>query len=200
MRPLSPLVRATYQAAILSGISNVLAQAFQARRSGKALHLDPFELIRFIVVTLITCPPNFHWQQWLERTFPAYTSPTSHNAMGPAGEGGIPLDEKRRDSNVGDEASREVSGSGVKEGRRNWANTFKKMFIDCITIGALVNTVAFLVLMGLMKGQGWEKLMATVKRVSLSRGNANKPKDRMGDFGGDFALRKTIRSQIEADQ
>jgi hypothetical protein len=163
MRPLSPIVRATYQAAILSGISNILAQLFQARRSSKPFTLDPLELLRFILVTLITCPPNFHWQLYLERTFPAYLPTTSEK------EGGdhIPLDEKRRDSNVGDEASRDVSGVGTaRKPRINWRNTFTKMFIDCITVGALVNTVAFLVLMGVMKGQGWEKLVRTVKRVS----------------------------------
>ena len=162
MKPLSPIVRATYQAAILSGISNILAQFFQARRNNKPLTIDPLEFARFIIVTLITCPPNFHWQQWLERTFPAYIEPARGND--------IPLtEEKRRDSNVGDEASREASGSGVNKQKINWRNTFTKMFIDCITLGALVNTVAFLVLMGVMKGQGPERLIATVKRVSLPR-------------------------------
>jgi hypothetical protein len=42
---------------------------------------------------------------------------------------------------------------------------FKKMFIDCITIGAVLNTVAFLALMAILKGQSWEKLADTVKRV-----------------------------------
>jgi hypothetical protein len=162
MRPLSPIVRATYQAAILSGISNILAQAFQARRHARPFTLDPLELLRFIIVTLLTCPPNFHWQQFLERTFPAYhTYPSIHNE-----KEGIPLDEKRRDSNVGDEASRDVSGVGVVKKKLNWRNTFVKMFVDCITLGALVNTVVFLVLMGVMKGHGWEKLVRTVKRVS----------------------------------
>lgn len=54
MRLSSPIVRATYQAAILSGISNILAQIFQARRKSQPLHLDPFELLRFIIVTLST--------------------------------------------------------------------------------------------------------------------------------------------------
>jgi hypothetical protein len=40
------------------------------------------------------------------------------------------------------------------------------MFIDCITVGAVVNTVAFLVIMGLLKGHGVEKLVKTVRRVS----------------------------------
>lgn len=58
-----------------------------------------------------------------------------------------------------------MSGAAAKP-RINWRNTFTKMFIDCITIGALLNTVAFLVLMGLLKGHTMEKLSATVRRVS----------------------------------
>jgi hypothetical protein len=58
-----------------------------------------------------------------------------------------------------------MSGSAVKP-KINWRNTFTKMFIDSITVGAVVNTVAFLVLMGLLKGHDVGKLVATVKRVS----------------------------------
>lgn len=57
MRFHSPMIRSTYQAAILSGISNVLAQAFQARRKAVPLHIDPFELARFVIVTLSTSSP-----------------------------------------------------------------------------------------------------------------------------------------------
>ena len=34
---------------------------------------------------------------------------------------------------------------------RNWANIGKKWFTDCITFGALFNTTAFLVIMGVLK-------------------------------------------------
>lgn len=36
---------------------------------------------------------------------------------------------------------------------RNWFNIFRKWFTDCITFGALFNTTAFLLLMGIMKGK-----------------------------------------------
>lgn len=51
--------------------------------------------------------------------------------------------------------------------RLNVRNTLYKWFLDCITLGALVNTVVFLVLMGMMKGQAWESVVMNVKMVSL---------------------------------
>lgn len=81
---------------------------------------------------------------------------TSYNEKGILG-----LDEKRRDSN-------EEPLVAISEKRKiNWLNTFMKMFIDCITLGALVNTVAFLVIMGLLKGQNWARVKVTVGKVYL---------------------------------
>ncbi|KIW06177.1 hypothetical protein, variant [Verruconis gallopava] len=164
MRLSSPIVRATYQAAFLSGCSNVVAQFFRARQEGKPLQINPIELLRFIVVTLITCPPNFHWQQFLERTFPAYRS-TRRNDIPLTRQDVTERDEKKRRNSNADAVSVAVSGSGSKP-KINWRNTFLKMFIDCITLGALLNTVAFLVIMGLLKGHNMEMLAATVRRVS----------------------------------
>lgn len=65
---------------------------------------------------------------------------------------------------TGQEASRVEPSS--KSGL-NIRNTFCKWFLDCITLGALVNTVVFLVLMGLMKGQTWASVVMSVKMVSL---------------------------------
>lgn len=38
-----------------------------------------------------------------------------------------------------------------------------KWFIDCMTIGALFNTIMFLVLIGGLKGQGIEQIMRNVR-------------------------------------
>ncbi|OAL17282.1 hypothetical protein AYO22_11847 [Fonsecaea multimorphosa] len=37
--------------------------------------------------------------------------------------------------------------------KKNWKNIWIKWFIDCITVGAILNTVAFLVIMGFLNGQ-----------------------------------------------
>lgn len=41
---------------------------------------------------------------------------------------------------------------------RNWWNIFKKWFTDCITMGALLNTTMFLVIMGFMKRKSWSRI------------------------------------------
>lgn len=41
-----------------------------------------------------------------------------------------------------------------------------KWFIDCITMGAIMNTVAFLVLMGIMKGQSGAQIGNNIRTVS----------------------------------
>ncbi|KKY16302.1 putative mpv17 pmp22 family protein [Phaeomoniella chlamydospora] len=70
----SPLVSATLQAASLSTVSNLIAQAIEAHKNNRGV-IESFnapELMRFVALTLITAPPNYKWQQFLERTFPAF--------------------------------------------------------------------------------------------------------------------------------
>lgn len=37
--------------------------------------LDTGPLVTFVAFSLLSCPPNYLWQSWLESTFPGYTSP-----------------------------------------------------------------------------------------------------------------------------
>lgn len=37
--------------------------------------LDTGPLVTFVTFSLLSCPPNYLWQSWLESTFPGYTSP-----------------------------------------------------------------------------------------------------------------------------
>ena len=46
-------------------------------------------------------------------------------------------------------------------------NTLTKWFVDCITAGAIMNTIAFLVLMGIMKGQAGSQIWMNIKTVSF---------------------------------
>ncbi|KPI41388.1 PXMP2/4 family protein 3 [Cyphellophora attinorum] len=66
----SQLTTQTLQAAALSAVSNLLAQGIKAYQSGTGLNL--VSLAQFVVFTLISCPPNCLWQQYLEETFPGY--------------------------------------------------------------------------------------------------------------------------------
>ncbi|KAK5629527.1 hypothetical protein RRF57_005242 [Xylaria bambusicola] len=79
------------------------------------------------------------WQQLLECTFPTY--------------------EHKR-PNAGIDSPRDLERQAIEAGADpepkpslNVKNILIKVFIDCITLGAIVNTVAFFVLMGLLKRQ-----------------------------------------------
>ncbi|KAI0430336.1 hypothetical protein F5Y09DRAFT_230799 [Xylaria sp. FL1042] len=140
----SPMVKATLASAALSSASNVLAQILEAYRDGHPFAFDIALFLRFVTVTFLTAPPNYMWQQLLERTFPAY--------------------ERRRPSTGGDSSPRDLekqmtesppeAGAGPEpKPKLNLKNTFAKWFIDCITLGAIFNTVAFFILMGVLKRQ-----------------------------------------------
>jgi hypothetical protein len=104
-----------------------------------------------VVLALLTTPPNYLWQQFLERTFPAYERPGGHDV------------EK-------DPHALEVGVSSAEAGKfkrkLNIQNTLSKWFVDCITLGALVNTAMFLFLMGVMKGQTLAQVIRSIQTVS----------------------------------
>lgn len=123
-------------------------------------YLDFVQLARFIAYTLITAPPNYMWQQFLEKALPAY--PPMHQL------------HTHGDKDIELRAMEESIGEGV--GPQNEApvqskfsirNTLAKWFIDCITAGAIMNTVAFLVVMGILKGQPAIQIASNIKAVSL---------------------------------
>ena len=78
----SHLQKATIQAAILNVTSSVLAQVFKSYgKSGPGavtastlnpLGLDIVPIIQFLIFCLLSTPPNFLFQQFLESRFPAY--------------------------------------------------------------------------------------------------------------------------------
>ena len=118
---------------------------------------DPLQLLRFITLHFITTPPNYKWQEFLERSLPGYATPTKGRYTS------IPLEErdveKDRDSNAGDlnddddDGAQEVPSQRKTKSKLNIKNTALKWFIDCITLGAIMNTAAFLIIMGFLKGQ-----------------------------------------------
>ncbi|KAI0526414.1 hypothetical protein F5B22DRAFT_641560 [Xylaria bambusicola] len=139
----SPMVKATLASVALSGASNFLSQVLEAYQDERSFSFDVAMFLRFMTVTFIVTPPNYMWQELLECTFPTY--------------------EHRRPSAGSDNArdlERQTIETALKAGvgpepkpSLNLKNTFTKCFIDCITLGALVNTVVFFVLMGLLKRQ-----------------------------------------------
>ncbi|KAK6086449.1 Mpv17/PMP22 family protein [Seiridium cupressi] len=149
----SPMIKATLYAATLSSTSNVLAQILDAYNSERPFVLDSAQFLRFVALAFLTAPPNYKWQQCLEHWFPSY-------------ERRIPLRDvesgrKDKDDDEKNEQREKIEAHenprqhqpDPKQLKLNWRNTFAKWFIDCITIGAVLNTVAFFILMGVLKGQ-----------------------------------------------
>ncbi|KAI3401699.1 hypothetical protein diail_9363, partial [Diaporthe ilicicola] len=110
------------------------------------------QLARFVLLTAFTAPPNYQWQFLLEKRYPAY-APVSSTP-------GTPRDERDLEK----EGARQGEDANSKP-KLNVRNTLIKWFVDCMTVGALLNTLAFLFLMGLMKGQNMEKIGRNVRAV-----------------------------------
>lgn len=98
-------------------------------------------------MTLISAPPNYRWQQQLESSFPAYP-PSSVISMElkTIEEGTVTEAEPRRFS---------------------LKNTLTKWVVDCMTLGAIFNTLGFLVIMGVLKGQPWQQIMSNIRAETI---------------------------------
>lgn len=90
-------------------------------------------LLQFVFFTLLSCPPNILWQDYLEAKFPGYTYtyPTSSNGAG--------------------------------ERTLHKANTARKLLFDQ-TLGAFVNTIAFVAAMAAFKGKNTRAVQREVQR------------------------------------
>ncbi|KAF2265365.1 hypothetical protein CC78DRAFT_579338 [Lojkania enalia] len=152
MRP-SPIVQSTVLALIIDACSNVIAQRLKAWNDKKAFEFDLVLFIQFSIMTAISAPINFHWQAWLERTFPQKKIVTCKREA--------TANEEEKDVFVREGASGRLVDDDVTV--RDWPNVFKRWFTDCITVGALFNTVMFLVLMGTLKGKGLTQIVMDIK-------------------------------------
>lgn len=99
--------------------------------------------------TVLTTPPNYRWQEFLEQTFPTTTEP-------------------KEDKSLKDKSSSSPSQDAVTGGKLNIANTAAKFFLDQ-GLGAPVNTLLFICLMGQMNLQGYDGILSNVVSVSAAR-------------------------------
>ncbi|KAJ4326313.1 hypothetical protein N0V84_003179 [Fusarium piperis] len=159
----SPIVVATLQAAALSSASNVLAQLIEARQQNRPVTLDILPLLRFVTLTLITAPPNYHWQQFLERTFPAYPSGRPQERIGDVEM--RPAEDAPELKEGYEERMAEINRD--REPKFSKKNTLTKWFVDCISAGAIMNTVAFLIIMGVLKGQATSQIWSNIKTETI---------------------------------
>ncbi|KAK5988230.1 PXMP2/4 family protein 3 [Cladobotryum mycophilum] len=160
----SPIMAATLQAAALSTISNFCAQFINAHWiKGGIFHLDLLQLFRFVALPIITTPPNYLWLHFLERSFPAYPQVQHHDRGGK----GIELKLMEEAARLGDDNASQ-SLIVASQSKFSLRNTLAKWFLDCISVGAFLNTAAFLMIMGVLKGQPGSQIMANIRTQTIS--------------------------------
>lgn len=120
--------------------------------------LDFIEFMRFVLCSAITSPPNFYWQGFLERTWPSYVDadPAIHKR-----KDSIALAEKGESTTVA-----ETARAGGKPVLHKY-NVAVKWFIDCITLGAIVNTAAFLIIIGALKGMSGAQIATRLRTETI---------------------------------
>ncbi|KAK0730002.1 hypothetical protein B0H67DRAFT_475905 [Lasiosphaeris hirsuta] len=127
----SPIFWASIQSAAINGISNILAQVIAAQRDDSPFVIDWVPVVQFFVLAIISTPPNFLWQEFLESTFPAYHIAPTKAAIASASAN----NEKELDA--------EAREGRLVEPRLNKTNTAIKTLLDQ-TVGAALNTLLFL--------------------------------------------------------
>jgi hypothetical protein len=115
------MVSQTAQGAVLSITSNVLAQALSSYKDSTPFSLDFAQVFKFALFSIISNPPNIVWQGFLEDMFPTNVPATAHDP--------------------------DVKTVKPAKTERSKRNIFIKFMLDQ-TIGAVVNTLMFLVYMG----------------------------------------------------
>ncbi|THZ18157.1 hypothetical protein D6C91_05633 [Aureobasidium pullulans] len=141
----SPIVSSTLQATAIAAASNVIAQLLEQRSKQQVpTTISAAEFLRFVMFTLLTAPPNYLWQHALERVFPGRKPIDSTKTVLPRYE------IRENDELLGEDVLQQEEEIETK---LDWKNTMIKWLVDCMTLGALLNTAAFLILMGIMKGR-----------------------------------------------
>ncbi|KIX99475.1 uncharacterized protein Z520_05051 [Fonsecaea multimorphosa CBS 102226] len=145
----SRLLRVTLEGAVMSAVSNTLAQVLRAYRGGGGgAFIDPVALVHFIIIAVITTPPNYKWQLALEKNFP--TTRTSNDKV-------VDARGKREDSGGGD--AQAVS----KKETLSVTNTVAKFVLDQ-TIGASLNTIWFIIMINLLRGESLSYIITTIQK------------------------------------
>ena len=126
-----PMIIATFQSTVLTLCSLLIAQYFTSA--------PPPNIPALLLYTLLSTPPNYLWQQYIESRFPGYTL-------------------KKLDVDDG--------GKGVEvEKTLNMRNTLIKLGLDQ-TIAAVVNVVAYIGGSRALRGLPLEECWMAVREVS----------------------------------
>ncbi|AEO65686.1 uncharacterized protein THITE_2112909 [Thermothielavioides terrestris NRRL 8126] len=142
----APIVTATVQTAVISAVSNIIAQAISARQTNTPLTLDPLPIFQYTLFALLSTPPNFLWQELLESSFPAYHQPKPQ-----------PITTTTTTTTTIDAVEAkpvEPAAPPAAPPRLNVRHTLLKTALDQ-TVGAAVNTLLFSLFMhAIRQGMG----------------------------------------------
>lgn len=134
----TPLVTATLQAAFLSLCSSAVATFLSPKRP---------PVFALFIFSILSTPPNYLWQQYIEKELPGYAIKKVESDLNFLG--GTP------------------GGKGITIKRRlNVRNTLVKVGLDQ-TIGALVNTSAYVGAVQLLRGVPPGLCWQAVKEVRI---------------------------------
>lgn len=126
----SPVVTATLQATVLTFCSLLIARFLTSS--------PPPNIPALLIYTLLSTPPNFWWQEYLEKIFPGYTV------------GKVKVDD---------------GGEGVEvEKKLNVANTLIKLVLDQ-TVASIINVVAYIGFTRLLSGVPAVECLHAVRKV-----------------------------------
>ncbi|KAL8799690.1 MAG: hypothetical protein Q9182_005699 [Xanthomendoza sp. 2 TL-2023] len=141
----SAVVKATVQAAFLS-LCSALVAAFLTPKNPP--------IVALVIYTILSTPPNFQWQQYLERKLPGHH---------------VEKREEKNEVNGGKSVGGGGGGVMVKK-RLNVTNTLMKVLIDQ-TLGSVVNVALHLGLVRALQGVPLAECLQVVKEVgSLLQG------------------------------
>jgi hypothetical protein len=124
------------------------------KTSQKPISFDFAHFLRFALCAAITTPPNYYWQGWLEKTWPGYEPSATRRPW-------------KDDIELADKVAEKEKEQQPTKPKLNKRNTLTKWFIDCITVGAVVNTVAFLLIMGVLKGMDSATIQQKVRNETI---------------------------------
>ncbi|KAL8723408.1 MAG: hypothetical protein Q9181_007288 [Wetmoreana brouardii] len=130
----SPLVKATLQSTVLALCSALVATFFTPKSP---------PIVALVIFAFLATPPNFLWQQYLERKLPGYKT-EKHESNGEVKDG-----------------TPAAGGVTVKR-RLNVPNTLMKVMIDQ-TIGSVVNVALYLAGVSALQGVPLAECLQVVK-------------------------------------
>lgn len=117
----------------------------------------------FAAFSVISSPPNYLWQAWLEATFPGYTQSLANSEKEKlvdetvAGQSTSTDKPDSRSRNVKQAAVTSESAPEPEKPKEqlNIRNTAVKFLLDQ-TVAAAFNTITFIMGMAMLRGQSWQ--------------------------------------------